>query len=494
MDAPRSVLSRPLLPASIAIYTTIALAAFEGTAVFAALPQLVADLGQIELLPWVITGYLFASGVATVLAGSLVDRYGTKVVFEFAVITFAAAGTIAGLAQSMPIMVAIRIVQGVGSGMVFAAAIAAVSLIYPDHLVGRAYAANSTVWGVMGAAAPAIAAFFITSLSWRWIFFINLPLGLIAFLSGRRIMPGPLDDAEPAPIDWRGTALLTAFTLASVIAVDRVALASLAWFAVAGGAAWLYAVHARRTERPVLRFQHVLGQPYGTIGLSVALMITAAFAANTYLTLYISAGRGAGPTLTAWSVFFFVVGWTLGANVSSRLLDRISDSAVMMIGVVTTIPGLIVATAAAWWSWSFPVLFAGLLLAGAGIGLATNAGLTLLRAVTPPSTIGRATAAHQFIRNQGFTLGSALGGAVLLFVIGRRLGSVVAVQELLAGQTADADGATAAAVRSGYAWTAAVSVVLATTAILPTRALRLHLAPARLAKRGKATIVDSTRW
>lgn len=484
VETARSVLSPPLLAASVAIYSTVALAAFEGTAVAAALPQVVADLGRIDLLPWVVTGYLFASGVATVVSGSLVDRFGTRLVFQIAVIVFTVAGTTAGLVDSMPLMVAARLLQGVGSGMVFATALAAVSLIYPDHLVGRAFAANSTVWGVMGASAPAIAAFMITTLSWRWIFFANLPLGVVAYFAGRRVMPGRLEQAETSPIDVRGGVLLAMFTLAMVIAVDQISLVSFVWVAVAAGVALVYAWHARVRPRPVLLAEHIIHQPYGALGLSVTLMIVAAFSANTYLTLYVSAGRGGSPTLTAWSVFFFVVGWTLGANLSSRLLDRIADTSVMMIGIFVTVPGLMLGAASAWWTWPLPAVFAGMGLAGGGIGMATNAALTLLRAATPQGSIGRVTSAHQFLRNQGFTLGSALGGAILLFVIGRRLESVDAVQQLLAGTGDLPPEVVSGAVREGYAWTALVAAAISATAIIPMRSLRRHMAPARAFRRG----------
>jgi MFS family permease len=489
VETARSVLSRPLFAASVAIYSTVALAAFEGTAVAAALPQVVADLGRIDLLPWVVTGYLFASGVATVVSGPLVDRFGIRLVFQIAVIVFTLAGTGAGLVDTMPLMVTARLLQGVGSGMVLATALAAVSLIYPDHLVGRAFAANSTVWGVMGASAPAIAAFMITSLSWRWIFFANLPLGLVAYLTGRRVMPGRLEQAETNPIDVRGGILLALFTLAMVLAVDEISLLSFLWVAVAAGVVFVYAWHARRRPRPVLLAEHIVHQPYGTLGLSVTLLIVAAFSANTYLTLYVSAGRGGSATLTAWSVFFFVVGWTLGANVSSRLLDRIADSSVMIIGMVVTVPGLLLCAGSAWWTWPLPVVFVGMGMAGGGIGMATNAALTLLRVTTPPESIGRVTSAHQFMRNQGFTLGSALGGAILLLVIGRRLESVDAVQQLLAG-TGDLDPAlVSGAVRDAYAWTALVAAAISATAAIPMRSLRRHLAPARAIRRGRAAAV-----
>lgn len=111
-----TILARPYRRASLAIYTTVALAAFEGTAVAAILPQVAGDLGRLDLLPWVITGYLFVAGVATVVAGAAIDAIGTRTMFRWAVILFTVAGTLAGLVSTMPMMVAVRVLHGIGAG------------------------------------------------------------------------------------------------------------------------------------------------------------------------------------------------------------------------------------------------------------------------------------------------------------------------------------------------------------------------------------------
>lgn len=472
---PRSVLAKPLLAASVAIYSTVALAAFEGTAVAAALPQMLTDLGRISLLPWVITGYLFASGLATVVAGSLIDRFGTRTVFRAAVVIFGLSGTAAGFVTSMEAMVGVRLIQGVGSGMVFSAAIAAVSLVYPDHLVGRAYAANSNVWAVMAAAAPALAALALTFLSWRWIFFVNAPLATMAFLAGWKVMPGPVDGSDRSPIDWRGAVLLGVFTITLTLGVDQPGWMTLAWWAASGVALIGYRLHARRHRRPVLLPEHVIHNPYAAIGAITMVLIVAGFASNTYLTLYVSAGQGKAETFTAWTVFFFIAGWTTGANVSSRLLDRLSGLEVMEWGAWTSVPALAVTTVLVWFDAPIGLVLAGLMLIGAGIGMVTNAGLTTLRIFTVPSAIGRVTSAHQFVRNQGFTLGSALGGAILLFVLGRRLDSVEAVQRLLSGDGTVHDESIAAAVRSGYAWSLMAATVVSLAVLPGVRSMRRYV-------------------
>jgi hypothetical protein len=127
------------------------------------------------------------------------------------------------------------------------------------------------------------------------------------------------------------------------------------------------------------------------------------------------------------------------------------------------------------------VVFAGLLAGGLGIGMATNAALTLLRAVTPDAEIGRAASAHQFIRNQGFTLGSALGGSVLLLVVASRLGTIEPVERLLGGDTTGVGPEVADAVAAGYGTTIIVGLAISLLSIIPLRMLRSHLAASRAA-------------
>ena len=482
MEEPRSVLSRPLLPLSAAIYTTVALVAFEGLAVVAALPDVAADLGQVRLLPWVITGFLVTSGVATVLSGPLVDSLGTTVMFRWSVAVFVAGSVLAAIAPSMEVMVAARIVQGAGGGLIIAVGLAAVALGYPDHLVARAYAANSTVWGVMGVAGPAFAAFLLTAFDWRWIFWVNVPLGALALASGWRAMPPRRPDAEPLRIDVVGTALVVAVTVTTLLAVSSVSAASLGWLAVSLLLAAAYAVHARRASQPVVRLEHVVRQPFAGLALGMGLLLAGALGAHSYLPLFLQGGRGTSTAVAAWSVLFITIGWTTGANVGSRLTERIAESTLAVSGFFVTVPAL----SAAWvfTEGSIALQFTAWFVAGLGVGVSTNAALTLLRAVSDPAEIGRTSAAHQFLRNQGVAYGAALAGTVILFVVARRVGDVEQVRRLLAGETTGVPPGADEAIVEGFRAAVVTAVVLAAAGALPVWRLRRHLAEARHRRRG----------
>jgi MFS family permease len=449
----------------------VALAAFEGLAVAAALPEVAADLGSVSLLPWVITAFLLTSGVATIVSGRLIDTIGVRSMFRVAVVVFAGAGVIAAFAPSMEAMIALRAIQGAGSGMVVAVGLAAVSLIYPPHLTGRAFAANSTVWGVMGVASPAIAAVMLTRLDWRWIFLINLPLGLLSLLAGWRVMPPAEAQSARQRMDYVGALLALVFTAAVLFAVNDLAWASLAWLGVAVVAGAAFYRRAGSIRAPLVERRYLTGSPFAPLAFAISLLITGALAANAFVPLYVSAGRLASDATTAWSVLFFTVGWTAGANLSSRLLDSRSELTVIRSGFAATIPSLLATGVAAILGLSLPLVFAALFGTGLGIGLATNASLTLLREVSTGAEIGRSTAAHQFFRNQGFAFGSAIGGAALFATVAAAVGDPELVRDVLAGEAADGGARVTAAVVRGFAFSAWIGSAISASGLLALRRL-----------------------
>lgn len=483
MTQPRSVLSRPLLPASLAIFSTAALASFEALGIAAALPDIAADLGNVSLLPWVITGYLLTSSLATVVAGPFIDSLGVSRMFRLAVILFATAGFAIAFSPTMEIMVALRLLQGLGGGLILASGTAAVSLVFPGHLVSRAFAANATVWGVMAVAGPAVAAAILTFLSWHWIFYINLPLGALALVAGWKTLPGPYGESS-GRFDLLGTLLLTVITVATLLAVDNLDLVSLAWLAVTVVAVVVYVRHARRHPHPIVRLEHITPQPYRGLALSTALLLTGTMAMSTYIPLYVRAGLEGSPALTAWSVLPLTLGWTIGAIVSSRMADRTSESWIILVGFLVGIPSLALAWLGITLNVSLYLKYVVFFTAGMGVGMATNAALTLLRTFAESAQIGRLVSAHLFARNQGFTFGSAIGGAVLLFVVTLQLGDLSLVRDLISSAEGSGPPGAAEAVQVGFAASVATGLGMAILGLFSALRMRRSLAEARIARQG----------
>ena len=164
------------LPVTLANLTIVAIAAYDGLALVAALPTIADDLGDVALLPWVITAFLATSAVAGITAGPIIDAIGVRRTFRVTGLWFLVASAGAAVAPNMALLVAARALQGIGGGLVISVALAAVGLAYPNRLRPRAFAANSMVWGVMGFGGPVITAGLLAVAGWRMIFVVQLPI------------------------------------------------------------------------------------------------------------------------------------------------------------------------------------------------------------------------------------------------------------------------------------------------------------------------------
>lgn len=449
MAVPRSILSPALLPASIAIFTTVAIVAFEGLAITAALPDLAGELGNVSLLPWVITSFLLASAVTTAVTGMFIDSLGTSTVFRWATLAFAASSLVAALAPSMEVLIAARVVQGIAGGAIISVGIAAVALVYPRHLAGRAFAANSNVWGVLGFASPAIAAAMLEFGSWRWIFLVMVPICLIALVAGWRTLPRAV---EPAPLemDWISAGLLVLAVGLLLGAVSDISSRSV-YLAVTGVAVGVVLWwRGRRKLSPLLDPRFLGSFPYGHLAIAASLTLAAMAGLSSYLPVYVRGARGGSSSLAAWSVLWLTIGWTSAANVAGRITDRVSERAVLtggaLIGPVALTAGWLAVTSSA----PLPLVFASFFLMGTSVGTVTNAALQLVRRAAPSSLAGRATSAHAFMRTMGMSVGAGLAGGVILATVATRLTDISQVREALAGEAGELAGPASAALASGY--------------------------------------------
>jgi MFS family permease len=464
MARPRSILSRELLPASVAILTAVAIVAFEGLAVVAAVPELTAELGQVHLLPWVITAYLLASGVATAIAGSVIDALGVSTVFRWATVAFAASSLAAAAASSMPVLVAARVLQGASGGAVVSVGIAAVALVYPGHLTGRAFAANANVWGVMGFAGPAIAAALLEVGSWRWIFLLMVPISAVALVAGWRTLPGPVT-AGPLKVDWTAVGLLVTTVGALLATVSNLSPGSWApalVFLLAGGLLWrrMGGGHSTLLDR---RF---IGEyPYLQLALTASLALVAVMGLSSYLPVYVRGVRGASASGAAWSVLWLTIGWTLAANIAGRITDRVKELSVLQVGVWAGLPAIGAAWAAVAFSAPLPIVYLCYFLMGMSVGTVTNAALQMLRLLVPIDLAGRATSAHAFTRTVGMSIGAGLAGGVILATVAAAVGDVSSVRAVLAGEDTQLAGKAVAALEEGIVTSHMVSLAVMALAV-----------------------------
>jgi len=465
MAVPRSILSRQFLPAAIAIFTTVAIVAFESLAVTAALPQLTAELGQVRLLPWVITAFLLASGVTTAVTGSFIDSLGTANVFRWATIGFALSSLAAAAADSMPFLVAARVLQGASGGAIISVGIAAVALVYPGHLMGRAFAANSNVWGILGFASPALAAVLLEFGSWRWIFLIMPPICVVALAAGWRALPGPIEPA-PLQVDWAGVGMLVVTVGALLGAVSNFNTASVALAAVAVTFGVLSWRRMSRHRSPLLDPRFIGSPPFRHLSLAASLTLVAMLGLSAYLPVYVRGARGATASGAAWSVLWLTIGWTLAANIAGRITDRVSERTVLQTGAWVGLPAIAGAGLAVALAAPLPVVYAAYFTMGLSVGTVTNAALQMVRLSVSDDFAGRATSAHAFMRTVGLTVGAGLAGGVILATVARSVTDIASVRAALAGETGDLAGQAVVALGSGFTVAHGVSLAVMLAAAL----------------------------
>ncbi|MFT7476431.1 MAG: MFS family permease [Verrucomicrobiales bacterium] len=444
---------------TFATMSTIAVAGYNNLSVSAALPAIGEDLGNLELLPWIITIELIASAVAVLAIGPVIDSFGTRIVFRASLVAFGVASLACAFAPTLATLIVARAFQGLTTGAIIANVMTAIGLGVPEALRARAYAANSSVWGIMGVGGPAVAALILTIADWSAIFLVNLPVALIAGIVGWNAFPEAEAEATTHPSDRRGLVIVVFFTLLSLGALSSLSWWSPIAFAVSLVFIGLYAVHEKMVEAPVVRVRHVTAPTIRLLHIAAFLTVTSAICASTFLPVYVKGARGASTAEAAFTVVFLTVGWTSGAFISSRISELRRGEFAMLIGAGMLAVSVTITALAVWFTWPLWAIFAALTGVGMGVGGLSSATLGVLQSKAIPAEMGRVNSAHQFMRTLGFTYGAALGGAVLFSVVKWRLGDAEVVRDLLGDDAVTVEAGTIDALARGFAWSAVVAVI-----------------------------------
>ncbi|MCP4222952.1 MAG: MFS transporter, partial [Actinomycetia bacterium] len=277
-DLPRSIWSGGLLGVTVANLTVMALAAFDGLAVVAALPSITEDLGRVALSPWVLTSYMAVSAIAGIAAGPAIDAVGVRRTFRVTVLWFMVSSVLASIAPTMEFLIFARVLQGLGGGLVISVVLASVGLAYEPSMRPRAFAANSVVWGVMGFGGPAVVGTVLAFGSWRWIFGLQIPLTGLALAMGWNRLPSTRDKPQRIVTDWTGIGYISSFVVASIagssmLGVSTVGVGISAFVALSSLA--LYWRHSGLVSAPVLSRPHLLSDPLWRIHLAAGLIMMA---------------------------------------------------------------------------------------------------------------------------------------------------------------------------------------------------------------------------
>lgn len=418
------------------------LASLDQTIVATALPTIVGDLGGLTHLSWVVTAYLLSSTISTPLWGKLGDLYGRKVFFLASIALFLLGSALAGASGSMGQLIAFRAVQGLGGGGLIVSAQTIVGDVVAPRDRGRYQGLFGAVFGVTSILGPLLGGFFVDTLSWRWVFYVNLPLGALALVATAVVLPGRLSRLR-RKIDYLGTALLAAGVTALIL-VTSLGGTTYGWgsgriFGLAAAAVVLLAAFViveRRAAEPVLPPKLFANKVFLTAAAVGFVVGFAMFGAITYLPQYLQIVKGIDPTTSGLALLPMMGGLLLSSIGSGQLISRygrykvfpVAGTATMSVGLFL-LSRLTVDTGTLYSSLAMFVL-------GLGLGGVMQVLVIAVQNAVDYEDLGTATSSATFFRSIGGSFGVAVFGAIFASRLGVNLAERLGGQPLPPGFSA----------------------------------------------------------
>ncbi|MFD7435331.1 DHA2 family efflux MFS transporter permease subunit [Streptomyces sp. NPDC059861] len=405
------------------------LASLDQTIVATALPTIVSELGGLKHLSWVVTAYLLASTAATPLWGKLGDQYGRKRLFQIAVVIFLIGSALCGIAQDMTQLIAFRGVQGLGGGGLIVLSMAMVGDLVPPRDRGRYQGLFGAVFGASSVLGPLLGGVFTEHLSWRWVFYINLPVGAVALVVIASVLRLPRT-ATKHVIDYLGTFLIAAVATCLVLVAS---LGGTTWgwgspqivglLVLAAVLAVGFVVVERRAAEPVLPLKLFRVRTFSLTAAISLIIGFAMFGAMTYLPTFLQVVQGVSPTWSGVHLLPMVLGLLLASTGSGQIVSRTGRWKVFPIaGTLVTTLGLLLLHHLDQHS-SNAVISGTFFVFGFGLGLVMQVLVLIVQNAVSYEDLGVATSGATFFRSIGAAFGVAVFGSVFAGRLGEQLAS-----------------------------------------------------------------------
>ncbi|MDR6227466.1 MDR family MFS transporter [Desmospora profundinema] len=402
-----------------ALMVAMFIAAVEVTIVTAAMPTVVGSLGGISLYSWVFSAYMLANTLTVPIYGKLADIHGRKKVFITAILLFVGGSALCGLAQSMEQLVLFRVIQGLGAGGVLPIAVTIVGDLFPFEQRARVQGWFSSMWGLAAIVGPFIGGFTVENFSWRWVFWFNLPLGLLIVWVIFRFL-NEKQEREQKSIDYTGAALFVLAVLGLLTATQVVGHQGpshpAAWILFAVGTAMLLLFYRweHQVENPFIPltlFRHPI---IASSNLTAFLTGMGMFGVIGFIPLFVQGVLGHSPTLAGLAITPQVLGWSSASVLAGRWLLKHGYRPPILTGVILI---SLAASAIAFMNQQTPYIWilVCMFVLGFGLGLSMTSCIVAVQNAVNGSERGAATSSQMFSRSMGGAFGMTLLGTVMSF-------------------------------------------------------------------------------
>lgn len=411
-----SGMKRPFVLAAVML--AMFMAAIEATIVSTAMPAIVGELGGFSLYSWIFSSYLLMNAVTVLIYGKLSDLFGRKPVLIFGISVFLIGSILCGLTNSMEWLIAARFVQGLGAGAVMPIASTIVGDIYSKEERAKIQGYLSSVWGISAIMGPALGGLLVQFVSWRFVFWINIPLGILAIAGLVRYLHENVEKKKHS-IDYKGAFLLFVSVSTTMIVLVE---GGIRWewfsspiFILSAAAALSFVLFIRQEKRalePMMPFGIWREKSIFIANMTSLTTGVMLIGISSFLPAYVQAVMKQTPIVAGFTLTAMSIGWPIAATVSGRLLLKIGFRTTSVIGGIALIAGSVIFFTLTQDDGPLWAAF-GSFIVGIGMGMTTTSFIVSIQSTVSWEQRGAATAANMFMRTLGNTIGAALLGGIL---------------------------------------------------------------------------------
>lgn len=433
---------------AIVVLVLVGIVAFNQITTITVLPAIASTFaGSGSAIAWVVVSYVLGMAITTAAAGPGIDAVGLRTAFRLGVVATSIGTLACAIAPELTWLWSARLVQGIGSGILVAASLAAMGSSFTADLRPRLLAGGALAWALVSVGSPAVSAIAIRAPSgWRGVFVIGLIVTVVTGLIGWNGFSESTDRVR-AGRDWKGLVLVSAFTMTSVTGValrQEPIAAPLFGTAVLSGL--LYWAHTARTARPFLQPSHFVRGPLGKTNIAFALAFGVVQGINAYMPFFAHLVLGSSAGVSALAVMPLSLGWAFGAVLASRSVRRFGSRPTALVSYLALIGSFAGGFVLLWGGTFLGALFAVAAVTGLGIGSCEVASQEHLYSIAPPAESGRVSSAHYYLRGLAYSYFAAAVGSLVLGAAPTQAAVIDAYRLAYLGSTA----ITAVAVAVGF--------------------------------------------